>query len=79
MALLSDPQRAALWARWMRENVESGAATKPEVRTLIDALDDYLESNAAAINTSIPAGVRNKFSQSQKAFALALVALRRYG
>jgi len=50
-----------------------------EVRQLIDDLDDYVEANQAAINTAIRVGLRSKATLSQKALALAYVAMKRGG
>lgn len=50
-----------------------------EVRALIDALDDYVEANATAINQAIPVTVRTKATLGQKALALAYVAMKRGG
>lgn len=79
MAVLTDAERREVWSQWMRENFETCAATKPELRQLIDSLDDYLETNATAINQAIPVAIRSKFTVAQKARALAYVALKRWG
>ena len=46
---------------------------------MVDALDDYVDANAAALNAAIPASVRAKASTQQKALALAFVAMKRGG
>jgi hypothetical protein len=50
-----------------------------EVRVLVDAMDDYLEANQSAINQAIPLAVRQKASLTQKALAMAYVAMKRGG
>lgn len=81
MAILTDAQRQATRDKLMRD-IDAGwvdlAATKPELRLLIDDLDNYLDANAAAINLAISASIRSKFTAAQKARALAYVALKRY-
>lgn len=82
MALLGDAVRAALHAAIMRRISALGSstgATKGEWRQLIDAADAFADANAAAYNTTIPAGIRAKFTAEQKALALALVCLERAG
>lgn len=65
----------------MRDNVAAiaGALTKAELRAAVDALDDYLNTNAATINTAIPLPARTILSSPQKAMLLNYVVLRRYG
>lgn len=82
MAVLPDADRIQLHRRIMQRISTLGhstGATKPEWRQLIDAADDFVDANASAYNTSIPAGVRAKFTTAQKALALALVCFRRAG
>ena len=52
---------------------------RKEVRAMIDAMDDYLEANQSAINQAFPVAVRQKASLTQKALALAYVAMKRGG
>lgn len=79
MAVLSNPEREAVSASYRdtfsNETVE---ASKTEVTQLLSDLDDFLDSNAAVINTSIRAGIRNKFTARQKARALVWVIRRRF-
>lgn len=79
MAVLPDGERLAVWAQWMRLNTAACAITKVDLRAAVNALDDFLENNAAAINTAIPQPARGSLSSAQKAQILAYVALRRYG
>ncbi len=81
MADLSESDRAAIHAAIMRQisaASESSDATKAEWRQLINAADDFIDTNAAAYNTSIPVGIRSKFTAAQKALAFMLVAGKRY-
>lgn len=82
MAVLSEGERATLHHRIMQRIStlgQSTGATKPEWRQLVDAADDWVDTNAGAYNTAIPAGIRGKFTTTQKALALALVCFRRAG
>lgn len=65
MAVLSDNDRIALHQRIMQRISSLGQATGA--------------TKAASYNTAIPAGIRGKFTVSQKALALALVCFRRAG
>jgi len=81
MAVLSTNDRIAVWEQWMRENRDTitGALTKAQLRAAVDALDDFLNTNATAINNAIPAAARTALSTSQKAALLNYVVLRRWG
>jgi hypothetical protein len=81
MAVLSDPDRFELWAAFMQEQSGRHAdlpLTKAELRAAVDALDDFLNANAAAINSAIPQPARGALSASQKALLLEYVIQRRY-
>lgn len=79
MAVLADADRVAVWAQWMRLNAEDCSITKADVRAAVDALDSFLDSNAAAINSAIPQPARGALTAGQKARLLAYVALKRWG
>lgn len=80
MAVLSQPERARI-ARWfMRdENLGSCAFTKPDLAEAVDALDQFLDENAAALNAALPQPFRGAATVQQKALLLCYVVLRRYG
>lgn len=79
MAVLSDNDRAEVWAQWMRDNTDTvGAMTKADLRAAADALDDFLNTNAAAINSAIPQPARGVLTAPQKARLLMLVIQMRY-
>jgi len=61
-----------------RETGVFGAVTKSDIRAAVNAIDDYLVSNAAAINTAIPQPARGQLTTSQKALLLTYVIRRRY-
>ena len=55
MAVLSDPDRFAIWKQYMSDEQSAhGALTKADIRAAVNALDDYFETNASAINQAIP-------------------------
>lgn len=82
MAVLSDAERAAIWADVMRQLSDARepvAITKAELRAAVDALDTFLDTNAGAINAAIPQPARSSLTTAQKARLLAYVALKRWG
>lgn len=81
MAVLSNTDRIAVWEQWMRENKEAitGALTKAQLRAAVDAIDDFLNTNAATLNSAIPTPARTVLSAAQKAALLNFVVFRRWG
>ena len=81
MATLTDAQRRELWAEYMREisnERELINVTKQDLRAAVDALDEFLHSNAAAINAAIPQPARGQLTAAQKARLLMYVIRQRY-
>lgn len=81
MAVLSDEVRRETWAEFMSElstERQTLALTKAELRAALDALDDFLNTNATAINNAIPQPARGALTVSQKARLLMFVIRRRY-
>ena len=84
MAILSIADRMAVWREFMadkrhRRLGDSFAVSKADIRAAVDALDQYLEDNAAAMNQAIPQPARSGLTARQKAMILMAVAARRYG
>ena len=81
MAVLSDANRVVVWEevvhRW-EELVAPSDLLKAEWRTLVNAADDFANTNASVYNTTIPAAVRAKATAQEKALALMLVIAKRY-
>jgi hypothetical protein len=83
VAALSDGDRAACSSRFIQDffaNLRHTAdLTTAEVKTLVDDLDTWLDSQTTEANQAITLAVRNKASNSTKFAALAYVALKRAG
>ena len=79
MAIMTDTERARTLAQFMRDIREDFALTKPQLRAALDAIDDYFNTNAAAINSAIPQPARANLSAAQKATLIGYVAFRRAG
>lgn len=81
MAILSDSDRAATWAELMQEwnSVrEPVALTKADLRAAVDAIDTWLNDNAASANSAIPQPARAALTATGKALLLVHVVRRRY-
>lgn len=55
-----------------------GNLTKAQLRAAIDAADTWVDSNAAAYNTALPAAARSALTVTQKAQILQYVIARRF-
>lgn len=77
MAVLGDSERFEVWAQIMRELPMPGV-TKPELRAAVNALDTWLNDNAAAANAALPQPARGALTVEQKAALLSYVIARRY-
>src|SRR6185436_13164152 len=76
MAVLSDPDRVALWAKLMQDASASRTPLpllKAELRAAVDAADAWADANAAAYNTA-----RTALTTKQKALLLMYVIERRW-
>lgn len=82
MATLSDTDRAAVAAEYQSDpdlaGESFGAMAKADLRAAANALDDFLNNNAAAINGAIPQPARGALTARQKARLLVYVIRRRY-
>lgn len=79
MAVLPDQDRVKVWAYFMRHQAETCGFTKAQLRAAVDATDDWIDTNAAAFNSALPAAFRNNASATQKTIVFLYVALRRAG
>lgn len=78
MAVLANSDRVEAWALYMREQLGAVAVTKQDLRAAVDALDDFMDTNAGAINAAIPQPARGGLTISQKAILLMYVVKQRY-
>jgi hypothetical protein len=51
---------------------------KADIRSAVNAADDWIDTNQASYNSALPVNFRNNASAGQKAFLLAVVALAKY-
>ena len=80
MAVLSDTDRARIWRGLMRywsRTAEGCAITKADLRAAIDSVDSWIDANAAALNSALPAAARTGLTIEQKGMLLATAALMR--
>lgn len=81
MAVLSNAIRLqirAAFASLISQRREPFALTRAQLDAAIAATDDWIDANAAAFNTALPAAARNGLSAAQKAELFSFVALRRF-
>ncbi len=81
MAVLPDADRANIAAEFNRaisDDRETCAALKDDIRQAINALDDFLNANATAVNNAIPLPARTRLTTAQKARCLMFVIRQRY-
>lgn len=81
MAVLSDTDRAGLHAAYMQETsfARTGIAlTKAELRAAVNAIDQWVDDNAAAFNSAIPQPARAVLTAKQKSQLFMFVVRRRF-
>lgn len=81
MAALTNAERQAAWADLMRELSNDGdpiAVTKPDLRAALNAVDDWIDTNAASYNAALPQPARGALTTGQKARLLLAVVRRRW-
>lgn len=81
MATLPEADRAAIWAEFMRDLSsarEPIAVTKGDLRAAFNAVDDWVEANAASLNAAIPQPARAALTRQQKARLLQMVVRQRF-
>lgn len=79
MAVLDNTARAKLWRLFMEKGHCPGSVLKADLRAAVDALDNWVEANAATINAALPQPFRGAATPEQKAILLAYIALERAG
>jgi hypothetical protein len=81
MAVLTDNARAGVWADLMRRYSSDGetiGVSKADLRTAVNDVDTWLNSNAAALNSAISQPARGALTTAQKALILTYVTQKRY-
>lgn len=81
MAILDESARSNLWAEVMRRlsaERQAVAISKTDLRAAIDAVDDWVEANAASFNSALPAAARTGLTAKQKAMLLVWVVMKRF-
>lgn len=78
MTVLVVADRANLAAEIQRTSDCPGQITKPQLRAVVDAMDDWWETVAAAGNSAIPQPQRGILTTKQKAALFMMVLRRRY-
>lgn len=82
MAVLSAADREAIAVEFgvalSAAHEAVGAIAKADLRAAANALDDFLSTNAAAINSAIPQPARGVLTTAQKARLLQIVITHRY-
>lgn len=81
MAVLSDGERAAIWTEFQRTlsaAYEAVGLTKAEGREAINAVDQWIDANAASFNAALPQPARTVLTAKQKQRLFLFVARRRF-
>lgn len=77
MAILSKLHRQEVLADFIREGGSFNKITKSDLSAAIAALDDYLATNTATINSNLPKLVRDSLTLGQKSQLLMMVLQQR--
>lgn len=82
MAVLSDPERAALTALFQHDFSSRREAIagvlKADIRAAINAADQWAEDNKVSYNSALPLPARTALTASQKAAILMYIIKRRF-
>ena len=81
MAILTDPDRKELWAKFMSDisaEREPISVTKYDLREAVDAIDQWIEDNQASFNQSIPLPARTELTARQKVRIFMMIVQHRF-
>jgi hypothetical protein len=85
MAVLTNEDRIKVWTDIMRQepiNAHLDAAVsgflKTDLKAAVDAIDDWVNTNAVSFNNAIPQPVRGILTTNQKTAMLMYVLARHY-
>ena len=83
MAVLSTDDRKRIWRglmrKWSATHETVGAVNKADLQAAVDAIDDWIDQNAAAVNSAMPQPARGQLTLAQKNLLFCAVATMRYG
>lgn len=81
MANLADADRQAVWQQLMADfsrTRDELPLTKPDLRAAVDAIDAWVNSNAASLNAAIPQPARSALNATQKSRLMLATIQRRF-
>ncbi|WP_455219842.1 hypothetical protein [Kaarinaea lacus] len=81
MAELDEAGRVDVWVKLMRQYSSDGETigiNKADLRAAVNAIDTYMNDNAATINNTLPTRARDNLTSQQKALLLSYIVLKRY-
>ena len=81
MAVLIDNDRITMMQKFAQDMSGTRTAVsivKADLRAAVNAIDDWVEANASAFNTTIPRPARGALTTQQKAKLLWYVVQRRF-
>ena len=81
MAVLTDSERLNIMKQFGADLSFARTAfnlSKPDLRAAVNAIDDWVDANAAAFNTAIPQPARGTLTAKQKAQLLFHVVSKRF-
>ena len=81
MAVLIDNDRITMMQKFAQDMSGTRTAVsivKADLRAAVNAIDDWVEANASAFNTTIPQPARGALTTQQKAKLLWYVVQRRF-
>lgn len=81
MALLSEADRRAInhtIQQVLSDNFVSISLTKAEIRAAVDAVDEWIDNNAASFNQALPTVARNTLTARQKVQLFMFVVSKRF-
>ncbi len=81
MAVLTEGDRRAIWARFMRDassRRDTIALLKPDLRAAVNAADDWVDANAASFNAALPEPAKTSLTAKQKSELLVFIVRRRW-
>lgn len=83
MPALSEADRLRVWRGLMRYASDNGLVIdgmlKSDLRAAVDATDDWIDANAAAFNSSLPAAAQTNLTAAQKTIMFCAIAAMRVG